>query len=92
METSTTYIIVLGNPDMTLTGAGSVSGDLDSIPSSDSSTFAKGKTASTTSNLDEICDTIEPFLDCEGQGNARQQPKSFQEESKILVKDASKFL
>jgi hypothetical protein len=45
------YIDVLSNPDMTMTGASSACGYLDSIPNSDSSRFAKGKTASTTSYL-----------------------------------------
>jgi hypothetical protein len=41
----------------------------ESMPSPDSSTFAKGKSINkfgvTTSYLDGICDTTEPFLDSE---------------------------
>jgi hypothetical protein len=82
VEPGTTYMDALGNPAMALTGAGSMSGYLDSILNSDSSTFAKGKTAMTTSYLDEICDIIEPFMDCD----KTSQPKSPKEEAFLQKK------
>jgi hypothetical protein len=84
MENGSSYMDALGNPDAALSGAGSMASYLTSMPSSDSGTFAKGKTGNklgaTTSYLDEICDMIEPFLDLEKTcAKGRGQVKSVAE-------------
>jgi hypothetical protein len=69
MENGCSYIDALGNPDAVLSGAGSMTSYLTSMPCSVSGTFAKGKSGNklgaATSYLDEICDMIEPFLELE---------------------------
>jgi hypothetical protein len=95
IEAGTSYLDALGNPDVSaIDGTGSMTSYLGSIPSSDSNTFAKGKSGkklgATASYLDEICDMIEPFLDLEhNSGKARAQPMSSQEEDFLGKKYAA---
>jgi hypothetical protein len=95
LEAGTSYLDALGNPDVSaINGAGSMTSYLGSIPSSDSNTFAKGKSGkklgATTSYLDDICDMIEPFLDLEQNcGKAKAQPLSPQEEDLLGKKYAA---
>jgi hypothetical protein len=85
----TSYLDTLGNPDVSaIDGAGSMISYLGSIRSSDTNTFAKGKSGNTlgatASHLDGICDMIEPFFDTCGKGRA--QPMSPQEEDFLQEK------
>jgi hypothetical protein len=95
LASGTSYLDALGNPDVSaIVGAGSMTSYLDSITSSDTNTFAKGKSGyklgATASYLDGICDMIEPFLDLEHNGGkARAQPVSHQEADFLQEKYAA---
>jgi hypothetical protein len=94
MEKGASYMDTLSSADAVLSGAGSMTSYLGSMPSPDSSTFAKGKSINkfgvTTSYLHGICDMIEPFLDSEHScaKEGRAQPRLPAEEDLLQEKYA----
>eukprot|EP00339_Tiarina_fusa_P022620 CAMPEP_0117035896 /NCGR_PEP_ID=MMETSP0472-20121206/25468_1 /TAXON_ID=693140 ORGANISM="Tiarina fusus, Strain LIS" /NCGR_SAMPLE_ID=MMETSP0472 /ASSEMBLY_ACC=CAM_ASM_000603 /LENGTH=365 /DNA_ID=CAMNT_0004745507 /DNA_START=63 /DNA_END=1160 /DNA_ORIENTATION=+ len=70
LESGSSYMDALYNPELSrLDGSGTMSSSyLSSMPTSDSSTFEKGKSGASlgasTHYLEDICDMLEPFMDC----------------------------
>jgi len=78
LESGSSYMDALHNPELSgLDGAGAMSGYLSSMPASESSTFEEGKSGNalgaSTNYLEDICDMLEPFMDC---GKAARTPIS----------------
>jgi hypothetical protein len=69
LESGSSYMDALHKPELSaIEGAGTVSSYLSSIPASQSGTFEQGKSGdklgASTHYLDDICDMLEPFMDC----------------------------
>ena len=90
VEPGQRYLDALGNPEISaLPGFASVTSYQNSIPSS-ANTFEHGKEGQTlgaaTSYLDDICQLIEPFLDCNKPGKVKSQPRPPTEEQALQSK------
>ena len=77
LEAGATYIDALHKPDLSaIDGSATLSGYLSSMEPSETGTFEEGKKGSTlgasANYLDDICDMLEPFMDCDyGKTKAR---------------------